>query len=482
MPEYAVEIEGLSKSFGKVKAIDNISLKVFKGEIFGLIGDDGSGKTTLSRIIASLCRPDSGLCRVSGTDVYSNRKAVCNKVALVHASFPLYDELTVGEHIRFYASLYRVKESDYGPVIEPVYRMLSRFAGRRAGELSGGMRQKLALCCALVHMPQLLILDESSAGIDAISRMELWDLLKLLNVDKGITVIVSAPLKSEIGRCHRVARLERGRIAAVGKPDDVIGKGVTDAADVCMSVSPDAEKLVEVRDLTRKFGDFTAVDSISFDVARGEVLGFLGTNGAGKTTVIRMLCGLLRPTSGTARVAGFDICTQADELKEHIGYMSQRMSLFPTLTIRENLLFFAGIHGIPGARAKVMVDEHLELMGLADKSGRILGSLPLGWKQRVAFATATLHRPEVVFLDEPTSGVDSQTGIRMWNTITDYARSGAAILVTTHNMDEAMFCNRQCIMADGCIRAMGQLDRLIRNGVSSDFYSVFDLVSSPFRQ
>ena len=480
MPEKVVEIKGLSKSFGKVKALDNISLDVFQGEIFGLAGDDGSGKTTLSRIIASLCSFDKGTCTVFGNDVRNNSRAVYKAAAIVQASSPLYDELTIDEHIKFHAELFKVSEREYAPVIEPVYKMLAPFAGRRAGQLSGGMRQKLALCCALVHMPRLLILDEPSTGIDAISRMEFWELIEQMNRDTGITVIISTPYKSEIGRCHRVAHLESGRITSISNTKATVTIG-TELRPMNKTAKPGSPKCIEVHDLTRKFGDFIAVDNISFDVHEGEIFGFLGTNGAGKTTAIRMLCGLLRPSFGSATVAGYDIGTQAEELKSHIGYMSQKMSLYPTLTVKENLQFFAGIHGISQIQVKRMVNEHLERMGMADKAGRILGSLPLGWKQRVAFATATLHQPKVVFLDEPTSGVDAETCDKMWETITSYAHSGSAILVTTHNMDEAMYCDRQCIMVDGGIKAMGQLDELVRSGFSPDFFDVFDLISSPFR-
>lgn len=480
MPEKVVEIKGLSKSFGKVKALDNISLDVFQGEIFGLDGDDGSGKTTLSRIIASLCSFDKGTCTVFGNDVRKDSRAVYKTTAIVQASSPLYDELTVDEHIKFHANLFKVSEKEYAPIINPVYKMLAPFAGRRAGRLSGGMRQKLALCCALVHMPRLLILDEPATGIDAISRMEFWDLIKRLNKDTGITIIISTPYKSEIRKCHRVAHLESGRITSIGNIGEkaAFGAEVRFTDKISVSESP---KYIEVRDLTRKFGSFTAVNNISFDVHEGEVFGFLGTNGAGKTTAIRMLCGLLRPSSGRATVAGYDINTQAEELKSHIGYMSQKMSLYPTLTVKENLEFFAGIYGFSRKEAKRVVNEHLERMRMADKASRILGSLPLGWKQRVAFATATLHQPKVVFLDEPTSGVDAETCDKMWKTITSYAHSGSAILVTTHNMDEAMYCDRQCIMVDGGIKAMGQLDELVRSGFSPDFFDVFDLISSPFR-
>lgn len=480
MPEKVVEIKGLSKNFGKVKALEDISFEVFRGEIFGLTGDDGSGKTTLSRIIASLCSFNKGTCTVFGKDVKKNSRAVYMATALVQASSPLYDELTIDEHIRFHANLFKVRKNDYAPVIEPVYKMLAPFADRRAGQLSGGMRQKLALCCALVHMPRLLILDEPSTGIDAISRMEFWELIEQMNRDTGITVIISTPYKSEIGKCHRVAHLEAGRISSISNTSETVIAS-TEHRPINEIEDPSSQKYIEVHELTRKFGDFVAVDNISFDVHEGEIFGFLGTNGAGKTTAIRMLCGLLRPSFGSATVAGYDIGTQAEELKSHIGYMSQKMSLYPTLTVKENLQFFAGIHGISQIQVKRMVNEHLERMGMADKAGRILGSLPLGWKQRVAFATATLHQPKVVFLDEPTSGVDAETCDQMWEAITSYACSGSAILVTTHNMDEAMYCDRQCIMVDGGIKAMGQLDELVRSGFSPDFFDVFDLISSPFR-
>ena len=265
MPEKVVEIKGLSKSFGKVKALDNISLDVFQGEIFGLAGDDGSGKTTLSRIIASLCSFDKGTCTVFGNDVRNNSRAVYKAAAIVQASSPLYDELTIDEHIKFHAELFKVSEREYAPVIEPVYKMLAPFAGRRAGQLSGGMRQKLALCCALVHMPRLLILDEPSTGIDAISRMEFWELIEQMNRDTGITVIISTPYKSEIGRCHRVAHLESGRITSISNTKAAVTIG-TELRPMNKTAEPGSPKCIEVHDLTRKFGDF--IDRFLYDLER----------------------------------------------------------------------------------------------------------------------------------------------------------------------------------------------------------------------
>lgn len=471
-----VETTDLRVSFGKVKALDGVSLTIREGEIFGLVGADGAGKTTLERVIATLCQPGSGTCRVMGHDVTTDKTPIRNSLGFVHASFSLYPDLTIDENIAFYASIHGVKFDRENPLIKSIYNDIARFGNRQAGRLSGGMKQKLALCCALIHRPRLLILDEPTTGIDATSRQEIWQELSRLNRAYDISILVSTPYRNEIMMCHRIARMDEGKIVEVGDPHKIMPIETT--LERNFAPTDNTENIIEIHNLVKAFGTFKAVNDISFEVKKGEIFGFLGANGAGKTTAISILCGLVHATSGSGHVAGCDIMTNSEEIKKHIGYMSQRFALYEDLTVRQNLMFFSGIYGFSTKEAKPMVEKHLADMGFGGMENRLVSTLPLGWKQRLSFAVATLHHPEIVFLDEPTSGVDVETRRHMWEIINEEAARGTTIFITTHYMDEATYCDRQSIMVNGKICAMGHLQSLITMGVSPDYEDIFDLITN----
>lgn len=475
MGNCSVSIKDLSKSFGKVKALDGVSLEVKEGEIFGIYGADGAGKTTLERILCTLLKPDSGSVNVFGFDLVKGRMEIRKFIGFVPSTFSLYTDLSVEENISFHTNLFGLPFDKDDEMIAPIYRQLAPFSDRRAGKLSGGMKQKLALCCALINKPRLLVLDEPTTGIDATSRKDLIDCLELLNGQFGTTVIISSPYRNEIMMCDRAVLIEDGRIVRMGVPSEILPPDEVTIGDANEQFG--AENAIEVSGLTKRFGSFTAVNGISFNVRKGEIFGFLGANGAGKTTAIRMLCGLSKPTSGTGRIAGIDLNKDYEEIKSHIGYVSQRDCLPADLTVRENLRMSAGIYGIGRKEADLLIDECLQRLGLADYAERLFGGLPLGWKRRVSFASAVIHNPAVLLLDEPTSGVDVVARKQIWDIIRSEAGRGTTILVTTHNMEEALWCDRQSIMVDGAIKAMGDLRELVRSGVSPDFDDVFDLIT-----
>lgn len=471
-----VEAENLSVNFGKVKALDHVALTIREGEIFGFVGADGAGKTTFERVISTLCHPSSGSCKVMEHDVVKDKKPIRSDIGFVHASFSLYPDLSIDENIAFYASLHSMDFDKENPLIASVYRDIAPFGDRLAGRLSGGMKQKLALCCALIHRPKLLILDEPTTGIDATSRREIWLALALLNRKYNISIIVSTPYRNEIMMCHRIARMAEGKITEVGDPHKIMP--IETMIDNEFAPKDTDENIIEIHNLVKAFGSFKAVNDISFEVKKGEIFGFLGANGAGKTTAINILCGLTHATSGSGHVAGCDIMKNSEDIKKHIGYMSQRFALYEDLSVKENLMFFSGIYGIHGNEAKELVNKHLLDMGFAGMEDRLVQTLPLGWKQRLSFAVATLHHPEIVFLDEPTSGVDVDTRRHMWEIIKEEAARGTTIFITTHYMDEATYCDRQSIMVNGKICAMGHLQKLITMGVSPDYDDIFDLITN----
>ncbi|PIK20007.1 ATP-binding cassette domain-containing protein [Prevotella intermedia] len=474
----AIEVNSISKHYGKVQALRDVSFSVGKGEVFGLIGPDGAGKTSMYRILCSLLLPDAGTATVDGFDVVSQMKEIRKRVGYMPGKFSLYQDLTVEENLKFFATLFSTTVEENYDSIKAIYSQLERFKNRRAGALSGGMKQKLALCCALVHQPSVLFLDEPTTGVDPISRTEFWEILAQLKA-RDITIVASTPYLDEVRSCERVAFLSEGIVRGIGTPEEIL----TEFRDVfnppsiehegSNKVGNEAENVIEVEHLVKAFGTFRAVDDISFTVKKGEIFGFLGANGAGKTTAMHMLTGLNQPTSGTGRVVGFDIRTEYEEIKKHIGYMSQKFSLYEDLTVAENISLFAGIYGMQDNEIHHKTDALLQRLNFVEHRNSLVSSLPLGWKQKLAFSVSIFHEPGVVFLDEPTGGVDPATRRQFWELIYDAAERGITVFVTTHYMDEAEYCDRISIMVDGKIKALGTPDELKRNLNQPDMNHVF---------
>ena len=473
----AIEVKNVSKRYGKVKALSDVSFTVGKGEVFGLIGPDGAGKTTMFRILCTLLLPDEGTAAVDGFDTVSQMKAIRRRVGYMPGRFSLYQDLTVSENLQFFAKLFGTTVEAGYDSIKAIYQQIERFRDRKAGALSGGMKQKLALSCALVHSPSVLFLDEPTTGVDPVSRKELWDMLGSLK-ERGITIVASTPYLDEVRRCERVAFLDHGQLRGIGTPDAILTrfKDIFNPPPISPSVATESqqtENVIEVQHLVKAFGSFHAVDDISFSVKRGEIFGFLGANGARKTTAMHMLTGLNQPTSGTGTVVGYDIRTEHEQIKKHIGYMSQKFSLYEDLTVAENIRLFAGIYGMNDKEIARKTDELLQRLQFSDHKNDLVSSLPLGWKQKLAFSVSIFHEPGVVFLDEPTGGVDPATRRQFWELIYDAAARGITVFVTTHYMDEAEYCDRISIMVDGKISALGTPDELKQRFHQPDMDHVF---------
>ena len=441
----AIEVSHISKSYGKVKALTDVSFTVGQGEVFGLIGPDGAGKTTLFRILCTLLLPDQGSATVDGFNVVRQMAEIRRRVGYMPGRFSLYQDLTVQENLEFFATLFGTTVEAGYDSIKAIYGQIERFRDRKAGDLSGGMKQKLALSCALVHSPSVLLLDE--------------------------------PTLDEVRRCERVAFLSEGQVKGIDTPEAILDRFADvfnpPAIEHDKTSQETLENVIEVSHLVKAFGSFHAVDDISFTVKKGEIFGFLGANGAGKTTAMHMLTGLNQPTSGTGTVAGYDISTQHEQIKRHIGYMSQKFSLYEDLTVAENIRLFAGIYGMADDEIARKTDELLEKLRFTEHKNDLVESLPLGWKQKLAFSVSIFHEPAIVFLDEPTGGVDPATRRQFWELIYDAASRGITVFVTTHYMDEAEYCDRISIMVDGKISAMGTPEELKQRYRQPDMDHVF---------
>lgn len=471
-----IKVTDLSKSYGNVCALNNVSFEVGKGEIFGLIGPDGAGKTTLFRILTTLLLPDEGTAIVDGCDTVKDMKRIRQNVGYMPSKFSLYQDLTVEENLDFFATLFGTTIEAGYELIKPIYAQIEPFKDRKAGALSGGMKQKLALSCALVHKPTVLFLDESTTGVDPVSRKEFWEMLQSLR-NQGITIVASTPYLDEVRQCERIAFLAEGKIQGIDTPEIILERFANvfnpPPIDKPKTEVTESENVIEVEHLVKAFGTFKAVNDISFKVKRGEIFGFLGANGAGKTTAMRILTGLNQPTSGKGMVAGYDVATEYEQIKQHIGYMSQKFTLYEDLTVKENIRLFAGIYGLSTAEISKRTNKLLESMHFTEHKNDIVASLPLGWKQKLAFSVSILHEPDVVFLDEPTGGVDPKTRRQFWELIYEAAKRGITVFVTTHYMDEAEYCDRLSIMVDGKIAAMGTPNELKEKYKQADMNHVF---------
>ena len=484
----AIITHNLTKCFGDLTAVNGLTLSVAQGELFGLVGSDGAGKTTTLRMLTGVMDPTSGTAQVLGCPI-TVLSPVQGEIGYMSQRFGLYPDLTVGENIRFYADLFGVPTAERTARMERLltFSAMAPFIDRQAGRLSGGMKQKLGLCCALIHTPRLLLLDEPTNGVDPVSRRDFWRILHDLR-SEGVTIVVATAYLDEAERCDRVALLHQGRLLACDTPARLTNGGAISLEELVIGciggeVLPPLKRerpggippgsspsnppqspfgtgggnanAVSLNRLTKRFDSFTAVDNVTLAVPRGEIFGFLGPNGAGKSTTIRMMCGILPPTSGAGRVAGFDIATQPERIKENIGYMSQRFSLYEDLTVEENIAFYAGVYRLSAAKRRERTEWVIGMAGLAERRRSNAGELSGGWRQRLALGCAILHEPPIVFLDEPTSGVDPLSRRRFWELIHSLAEGGVTVFVTTHYMDEAEYCDRLALIYRGELIAVG---------------------------
>lgn len=462
------EIKNLIKTFDSSIAIDNLSLNIEQGKITGLIGADGSGKTTLIRLVIGLLLPDSGSIATLGLNPFTQKEELTYKIGYMPQKFGLYEDLTVIENLRLYADL-KNQPYEFDRVLEMTN--LQPFQDRLAGALSGGMKQKLGLACTLLGAPDFLVLDEPSVGVDPISRRDLMKMVKDL-INPQTSVLWSTAYLDEAHSFDTAVVLDKGKVIYDGKPQELaqtpqefeekvielMGGYKKEESLIAKSYVPfntDIACTVEADKLEKKYGDFYAVKNNSFCINKGEIFGLLGPNGAGKSTSFKMMCGLARPTGGTARIMGIDILKNPKKARANLGYMAQKFSLYGSLTVRQNLEFFAAAYGINFLKRKKRVEEIIEVFGFNDIQNQKSQDLPLGFKQRLSMACALIHNPPILFLDEPTSGVDAVTRRDFWNHITSLAQKGVTILVTTHFMDEAEFCDRISLFYKGEAIAVG---------------------------
>lgn len=485
-----IQVLGVKKTFDKKKtvALDDISFVLKKGGMAALVGPDGAGKTTFLRLLCGLLIPDFGNILIDGFSPVDDLAQVKDIIGYMPQKFGLYEDLTVIENLRLYSVLNKGDRelADIDMLLE--FAGLSNFKKRLAGDLSGGMKQKLGLCCTLISKPKLLLLDEPSVGVDPLSRRELMKIVEKLVYDNGISVIWSTAYLDEAQKFERVFILSEGKKIYDGSPSKVSNNGNETGAFedfVIRKIKENKEdtggedglKLLPVRDLdvkipqdgvtiravglTKKYGNFTAANDISFDIKKGEIFGLLGPNGAGKSTTFKMLCGLIRPNSGHCSIMGVNINENPTLARSYLGYMAQKFSLFGDLSVRQNLNFFAGVYGLFGAKKDDEINMLLEYFDLKRYEDFDAKTLPLGYKQRLALSCAIVHRPPVLFLDEPTSGVDPLTRREFWEQINflskgvlngdtgKFSGGGTTILVTTHFMDEAQYCNRISLIYKG---------------------------------
>ena len=463
-----VEIKNLTKAFGKITALDSLSLNIEKGKITGLMGADGAGKTTLLRTIIGLLVPDKGEILTLGFNPVTQKDELTPLIGYMPQKFGLYEDLTVIENLTLYADLKNVPH-EFEKMLE--FTKLAPFQDRLAGALSGGMKQKLGLACTLLGNPEFLLLDEPSVGVDPISRRDLMQMVREM-INPETTVLWSTAYLDEAHSFDTAVVIDKGRVIYEGKPHD-LGATAQEFEDKVIDlmggykqeVSQIAENYtllkdikdctVEADNLEKKYGNFYAVKNNSFCIQKGEIFGLLGPNGAGKSTSFKMMCGLAKPTNGTARIMGIDITKDPEKARSNLGYMAQKFSLYGSLTVRENLEFFASAYGIKFKNRASKVQEIIEVFGLKDYADQKSEELPLGLKQRLSMACALIHNPPVLFLDEPTSGVDVLTRRDFWNHITSLAKKGVTILVTTHFMDEAEYCDRISLFYHGETIALG---------------------------
>ncbi|MGB3742826.1 MAG: ATP-binding cassette domain-containing protein [Castellaniella sp.] len=549
--DVAVIIEGLDKHFGNIQALQRLNASIHYGRLTGLVGPDGAGKTTLMRILTGLLEPNAGRVTLAGYDVVRDNDAIHVASGYMPQRFGLYEDLSVMENMHLYARLRGMDAERNTELFAELldFTRLGPFTERLAGKLSGGMKQKLGLACALMARPKVLLLDEPGVGVDPVSRQDLWRMVQALT-DEGMAVVWSTAYLDEAERCESVLLLNQGKLLFDGSPQtltaqlegrsfrlenvgaerravltkaldlDSVSDGVIQGAGVRVvlragahteqiqtladqiqvpmkpvparfedafidllgggpgGTSALAERLspvelgsdiaVSCRHLTKRFGSFTATDNVSFEVQKGEIFGLLGPNGAGKSTTFKMLCGLLKPTEGEAQVVGYDLRRATGAAKSKLGYMAQKFSLYGLLSVRQNLEFSAGVYELEGQTRRERIEEMIDTFDLGNWLSTAPDALPLGLKQRLALACSLMHHPPVLFLDEPTSGVDPITRREFWTHINGLARKGVTIMVTTHFMDEAEYCDRVAMLSRARLIALDTPDALKQGAATTD--------------
>ncbi|MCF8710109.1 ribosome-associated ATPase/putative transporter RbbA [Rhizorhapis sp. SPR117] len=476
-PRLAVRLSGVSLDYGKTRALDGIDLEIPAGRMVALIGPDGVGKSTLFSLIAGARVIQEGAVEVLGGDMAgrAHREAVCPRIAYMPQGLGknLYPTLSIDENLEFFARLFgqdaQEREQRIARLTESTG--LAPFRKRPAGKLSGGMKQKLGLCCALIHDPDFLLLDEPTTGVDPLSRAQFWDLIDRIRTDRsGMSVLVATAYMEEAARFDWLVAMDAGQILATGTPADFYQRTGTDGLEQAfiallpeerrrghkpVTIPPrsdgsDAEIAIEAKGLTMRFGDFTAVDHVDFRIERGEIFGFLGSNGCGKSTTMKMLTGLLKASEGQAWLFGSEVGNDDMATRRRVGYMSQAFSLYSELTVRQNLELHAQLFHVPADQIPARVEEMAGRFGLTDIMDALPDALPLGQRQRLSLAVAMIHKPEMLILDEPTSGVDPIARDQFWQMMIDLSRNDkVTIFISTHFMNEAERCDRISLMHAG---------------------------------
>ncbi|MCG3682865.1 ATP-binding cassette domain-containing protein [Aliarcobacter butzleri] len=537
-----ISASNLEKTFtDNTNAIKKINFSIFSGKITGIVGPDGAGKTTLIRMLTGLLSPTFGELKVLNYNMPNTSSDFLQQIGYMPQKFGLYEDLTVYENLKLYSDLQNIENSNSRIDELLTFTSLKKFQDRLAGKLSGGMKQKLGLACALIKKPKLLLLDEPGVGVDPISRIELWEIVQKL-LEDDIAVVWSTSYLDEAQNCDEVILLNEGNCLYQGTPQNLkenmkdrvflisgiflqkretltkileqdeildavlvgskirinLKKNTTLSKEFIYKLGEDVKieaiepifedcfvdilniktkahsqlvenmknieksnlKLIEAKSLTKKFGNFVATDNIDFEIGNGEIFGFLGPNGAGKSTTFKMLCGLLTPTFGTAKVLGEDLYKSNSNIKNSIGYMAQKFSLYGNLKIKDNLDFFSGIYGLKNKKREEKIEEMIEIFDFKNYLHLNANSLPLGIKQRLSLACSVMHEPKVLFLDEPTSGVDPITRKEFWTHINGMVKKGVSIMVTTHFMDEAEYCDKIMLIYKGKNIASGTPDEL----------------------
>jgi len=500
MTKPVVSIKDVTHRYGKVVALDGISLDIPSGIMVGIVGPDGVGKSTLMALVAGSKKLQDGSVTVLDGDIgdVRHRRAVGPRIAYMPQGLGknLYLELSVADNVDFMARLFGLSPAQRRARIKQLLDAtgLGPFAERPAGKLSGGMKQKVGLCGALVHDPDLLILDEPTTGVDPLSRRQFWELIDDIRGGRpGMSVVVSTAYMDEAQKWDWIVAMDAGRVLATGTPAELMERsGTTDLEQCFIALLPEEKRkghkaltipprppgkvdvAIESHDLTRRFGTFTAVDHVTLSIERGEIFGFLGSNGCGKSTTMKMLTGLLPPTEGTATIFGNSVEAGSMEVRKNLGYMTQAFSLYGELTVRQNLALHARLYHLPPAKTKTRIAELVERFGLGAHLDALAASLPMGLRQRLSLAVAVLHEPQILILDEPTSGVDPVARDSFWELLIDLSRKqGVTIFVTTHFMNEGMRCDRISLMNAGKVLACDAPQKLIEERGASGLEDAF---------